>query len=186
MSVIDHHTKFVWVRFLNSKDETCSVLEPILLDAQKNHARYHSVLGAFASFIKFDSDSVFKSAETQLICTILGFYTQFSAPYAHHTLGEIKRPWRTLRDCASSMLHDMFVPNNMWSCAVNTIVHLRNRTVSIAVGPLGGVPLTLLTSEVFDASTFRVFGCAVFEKVPDNLLRKLGLEAFRGTMAVLT
>jgi hypothetical protein len=33
-----------------------------------------------------------------------------------------------------------------------------------------------------DASTFRVFGCAVFAKVPDNLRRKLGLKAFRGVM----
>jgi hypothetical protein len=33
-----------------------------------------------------------------------------------------------------------------------------------------------------DASTFRVFGCAVFAKVLGNLIRKLGLNSFRGVM----
>jgi hypothetical protein len=33
-----------------------------------------------------------------------------------------------------------------------------------------------------DASTFRVFGCAVFAKVPDKQRRKLSEKAFRGVM----
>jgi hypothetical protein len=70
----------------------------------------------------------------------------------------------------------------MWSCAISTVVHLRNRTFSIAIGPSGGVPLTLLTCTVPDPSTFRVIGCAVFAKVHDNLRRKLGIKAFRGVV----
>jgi hypothetical protein len=103
--VIDHHTNFMWVRFLKSKDETCSQLEIILMDARQTHARYHSEAHALAPFLKFDSDFVFEAANTQLMCTRLGFSTHFSAPYAHHMLGKAERPWRTLRDCASSMLH---------------------------------------------------------------------------------
>jgi hypothetical protein len=80
------------------------------------------------------------------------------------------------------MLHVMSVPNSMWSCAISTVVHLRNRTYSRAVGPYGGVPITLLTGAVPDASIFRVFGCIVFAKGPDNLRRKLELKAFRGVM----
>jgi hypothetical protein len=60
--------------------------------------------------------------------------------------------------------------------------YLRNRIFSRVFGPSRGVPLTLLTGTVPDASTFRVFKCAVFAKVPDNLRRKLGLKAFRGVM----
>jgi hypothetical protein len=125
---------------------------------------------------------VFEVANTQLMCTRLGFGTQFSAPYAHHMLGKAERPWRTPRDCASSMLHAMSVPDSMWSCAISTVVHLRNRTYIRAVGPFGGVPITLLTGVVRDAYVFRVFGCTLFAKVPDNLRRKLGLKAFRGVM----
>jgi hypothetical protein len=124
--VIDHHTNFMWVRFLKSKDETCAKLETILLDARHTYARFHSYLHAFAPFLKFDSYSVFEAANTQLMCTRLGFSTQFSAPYAHHMMGKAERPWRTLRDCASSMLHAMSVPNIMWLCAISTVVHLRN------------------------------------------------------------
>jgi hypothetical protein len=174
--VIDHHTNFMWVRFLKSRDKICSKLETFLLDARNTHAKCHSYLHAFAPFIKFDSDSVFEASDTELMCNRLGFNTQFSAPYAHHMLGKAERPWRKLRDCASSMLHAMSVPNNMWSCALSTVVHLCNRTFNIAVGLYGGVPLTLLTGAVPDASAFRVFGSAVFAKVLDNLRRKLGLK----------
>jgi hypothetical protein len=97
-------------------------------------------------------------------------------------LGKAKRPWRTIRDNAFAMLHSMAVPNSMWSCVVSTVVFLRNRTYSRSVGLNGGVPLTLLTSSVPDASKFLVFGCAVFAKVPDKLRRKLGEKAFRGVM----
>jgi hypothetical protein len=107
---------------------------------------------------------------------------QFSAPYAHHILGKAERPWRTIWDNACAMMHSMSVPNAMWSCAVSTIVDLRNRTFSRAVGPSGGVHLTLLTQVEPDASEFRVFGCTVFAKVPDKLRRKLGEKAFRGVM----
>jgi hypothetical protein len=80
------------------------------------------------------------------------------------------------------MLHAMSVPYSMWSCAISTIVHLRNRTYSRVVGPYGGVSITLFTGAVPNASIFRVFGCTVFAKVPHNLRRKLGLKAFRGVM----
>jgi hypothetical protein len=51
-----------------------------------------------------------------------------------------------------------------------------------SVGLTGGIPLTLLTSSVPYDSKFRVFGCAVFAKVPDKMRRKLGEKAFRGVM----
>jgi hypothetical protein len=97
-------------------------------------------------------------------------------------LGKAERPWRTIRDNALSTLHNMAVPNSMWSCDVTTVVYLRNRTYSRLVGPDGGIHLTLLTSSVHDVSKFRVFGCAVFAKVPDKLRRKLSKKAFRGVM----
>jgi hypothetical protein len=121
------------------------------------------------------------------MCSQLGVGVQFSAPYAHHMLGKPERPWCSSRDNASAMLHSMYVPNSMLSCAVKSIfVYLRNRiTFSRAVGPSGGVPLTLLTSATPDASKFRVFGYIVFAKMPDKLRRKLGENAFRGAWPVI-
>jgi hypothetical protein len=40
--VIDHHTHYMWVRFLKSKDDACSELETILLDIKHLHAHHHS------------------------------------------------------------------------------------------------------------------------------------------------
>jgi hypothetical protein len=95
-------------------------------------------------------------------------------------LGKAERTWRTLRDNASAMLHGMSDPKSMRSCAISTVVYLRNRMYSRAVGASGGVAPTLLTSQAPDASKFCVFGCTVCAKVPDKLRRKLGEKAFRG------
>jgi hypothetical protein len=74
------------------------------------------------------------------------------------------------------------VLNSIWSCAVSTFVYLRNRTFSRAVGPSGGVPLTLLTVVEPKASKFHVFDCIIFAKIPYELRHKLGEKAFRGVM----
>jgi hypothetical protein len=120
---------------------------------------------AFPSTIKFDSRTVFETSDTQRVCAHLGVSTQFSAPYAHHILGkQAERPWRTLRDCASAMIHAMSVSPAMWSCAINTNVFLGNCKFNRTAGPRGGVFLTLLTGAIPDASVFREFGCAAFAK----------------------
>jgi hypothetical protein len=66
--VIDHHTHYIWVRFLKSKDYTCTKLENIMLELRHLHARHHFQSGAFAPVIKVDSDSVFEAASTRHMC----------------------------------------------------------------------------------------------------------------------
>jgi hypothetical protein len=97
------HNGRIMVRVLKIKDDACSELETIPLDIRQLHARHHSHSGAFAPVPKFDSDSVFEDAARRQMCARLGFGVQFSAPYAHHMLGKVKRPWRTLRDIAFAM-----------------------------------------------------------------------------------
>jgi hypothetical protein len=97
-------------------------------------------------------------------------------------LGKAKRPWRTLKDNASPVLHNMSVPNSMCSCAINIVVYLCNRAFGLADGLSGGVPLTLLASHEPNASKFRVFGRIVFAKVSDKLRCKLGEKAYHGIM----
>jgi transposase InsO family protein len=148
MLVIDHHTHYMWVRFLKSKDDTCSKLETIQLEIRHLHARHHSQSSDFASdVLKFDSDSVFEATATRQMCARMGVGVHFSPPYADHMLGKAERPWCTIKDNAFAMLHCMDVPNSMWSCDVSTIAYLST----------GGVPLTLLTSSAPDTSKFRVF-----------------------------
>jgi hypothetical protein len=115
----------MWVRFLKSKDDACFELETILLEIQHLHARHYSHSRAFAPVLKFDLDFVFEAAVT---LDGQGVGVQISAPYAHYMLGNAERPLRTIRDNASAMLHNMAVPNSMWSCVVSTDVNLGHRT----------------------------------------------------------
>jgi hypothetical protein len=42
--VINHHTNYMWVRFLKSKDDTCPQLESILLKIRHTHTRAAALL----------------------------------------------------------------------------------------------------------------------------------------------
>jgi hypothetical protein len=86
------------------------------------HARHYSSSCAFAHVLKLDSDFVFEATATRRMCGRLDVCVEYSAMYAHHMLGKAERPWRTLRDIASAMMHNMPVPNYMWSCAINIVV----------------------------------------------------------------
>jgi hypothetical protein len=98
---------------------------------------------AISHVLKFDSDSVSKPAVTCQMCDRLDFGVHYSAPYAHHMIGKAKRPLCTLCGNVVAMLHILSVPNSMWSCAVNTVVYLRNCSFSHALGLSGGFPITL-------------------------------------------
>jgi hypothetical protein len=90
--VIDHHTHYMWVRFLKTKDDACAKLEAILMGIKHLHARHHSRSSAFAPVIKFDSDYVLEDVATRQMCARLGVGVQLFAPYAHHMLGKAERP----------------------------------------------------------------------------------------------
>jgi hypothetical protein len=90
--VIDHHSHFIWVKFTETKDESCGLLEAVLLEIKHLHAKHHATTSAFAPILDFDSDTVFDTAETLHLCARLGVGTQFSAPYAHKVMGKAERP----------------------------------------------------------------------------------------------
>jgi hypothetical protein len=46
--VIDYHTHFMWVRFMKTKDESCALLESILLEIKHLHAKHHAHTSALA------------------------------------------------------------------------------------------------------------------------------------------
>jgi hypothetical protein len=122
----------MWVRFLKSKNDTCPQLESILREIRHTHARHHSSSDAFAHVMKFNSYPVFEATATRFMCGRLSVGVQYSATYAHYMLGKAERPWRTLRDSAFAILHGMSFPISMQSCAISTVVYLRN------VQPRGG------------------------------------------------
>jgi hypothetical protein len=77
MLVIDHHTHYIWVRFLKSKDDTSSELECGHLEIRYLHARHHNSSCTFAPVIKFDSDSVFEAATARHMCARMNVGEQF-------------------------------------------------------------------------------------------------------------
>ena len=64
MHVIHHHTHYMWVRFIKTKDDANSEVETILLDGRHLHARHRSHFGAFALVLTFDSEPTFEVVAT--------------------------------------------------------------------------------------------------------------------------
>jgi hypothetical protein len=72
------------------------------------HVRYGFAYGIFSQVLKFISDS--EATVTRLMSGKLGVGIQFFAPYVHRQiLGKAKHPWRTLKDCASTMMYIMSI-----------------------------------------------------------------------------
>jgi hypothetical protein len=59
---------------MKTKDESCALLESILLEIKHIHAKHHAQATTFAPVLKFDSDTVFEAAQVPdsiyTICTI--------------------------------------------------------------------------------------------------------------------
>eukprot|EP00873_Tetraselmis_striata_P005357 jgi/Tetstr1/425621/TSEL_016041.t1 len=140
--------------------------------------------GPFAPEVRFDRDSIFETDAMDALVGGIGGRTEWTAPYYHHQHGKIERPWRTIRDSATSMMADMSVPSRLWATAISTAFWLKNRRAVTAAGNSDGrqTPLSVLTKGNVDShiDKARVYGCKVFVKVPDGTRKKLDSKAWTG------
>jgi hypothetical protein len=88
----DHHTNYMCVRFLKSKDDTCSEPESIVLEFRHLHARYPSSSGAFAHILKVRLGHGFRgSCDQPNVCWALvcwcAIFNPVRPPHTRHGSG---------------------------------------------------------------------------------------------------
>ncbi|GJY64901.1 putative ribonuclease H-like domain-containing protein [Tanacetum coccineum] len=150
--VIDDYSRFTWVFFLATKDETSDILKSFI-------TRIENLVDHKVKVIRCDNGTEFKNREMNQFCEMKGILRQFSVARTPQQNGVAERRNRTLIEAARTMLADSKLPITFWAEAVNTACYVQNRV--LVVKPHNKTPYELFHGRTPTLSFMRPFGCLV-------------------------
>ncbi|GJT17717.1 putative ribonuclease H-like domain-containing protein [Tanacetum coccineum] len=150
--VTDDFSRFSWVFFLASKDETSGILKTFItgIENQINHR---------VKIIRCDNGTEFKNSEMNQFCEMKGIKREFSVARTPQQNGVAERKNRTLIEAARTMLADSLLPTTFWAEAINTACYVQNRV--LITKPHSKTPYELLVGRSPNLDFMRPFGCPV-------------------------
>ncbi|GJS98276.1 putative ribonuclease H-like domain-containing protein [Tanacetum coccineum] len=150
--VTDDFSRFSWVFFLASKDETSGILKRFIIEIenQLNHK---------VKVIRCDNGTKFKNREMNEFCGLKGIKREFSVARTPQQNGVAKRKNRTLIEAARTMLADSLLPIVFCVETVNTACYVLNRV--LVTKPHNKTPYELIIGRPPIISFMRPFGCPV-------------------------
>ncbi|GJS09664.1 retrovirus-related pol polyprotein from transposon TNT 1-94 [Tanacetum coccineum] len=147
--IVDDFSRFTWVYFLRSKDETPEIIKKFIAQAQLNYK-------AKVCKIRTDNGTEFKNATLKAYYEKLGIMQQFSIARTPQQNGVVERRNRTLVEAARTMLIFSRLPEFLWAEAVATTCFTQNR--SIINTRHNKTPYELLRGRKPNVEYFHVFG----------------------------
>ncbi|KAI3715145.1 hypothetical protein L6452_22115 [Arctium lappa] len=111
--IVDDYSRFTWVYFLRTKDETSGLIKSFIL-------RIENQTNQKVKVIRSDNGTEFKIFDLNTSCEEKGIERQYSAPRTPQQNGVAERRNRTLIEAARSLLADSKLPITFWAEAVNT------------------------------------------------------------------
>ncbi|GJQ93701.1 ribonuclease H-like domain-containing protein [Tanacetum coccineum] len=120
--ITDDFSKFSWVFFLRTKDETSGILKDFIRQIQ-------NLLNQKVKTIRCDNGTEFKNTDFIEFCGSKGIKREYSNARTPQQNGVAKRKNRTLIEVARTMLADSFLPNTFWAKAVSTACYVLNRVL---------------------------------------------------------
>ena len=151
--VVDDYTRFTWVFFLTSKDETSSELIKLFRLVMNEK-------GEKIKAIRSDHGREFDFSEMDQFCTDNGISHNFSAPRTPQQNGIAERKNRTLIEAGRTLLAAAHMPEYFWAEAINTACYTQNR--SLIHSTIKKTPYELWKGRKPSVSYFHVFGCACY------------------------
>ncbi|GJU94204.1 putative ribonuclease H-like domain-containing protein [Tanacetum coccineum] len=150
--VTDDYSRFSWVFFLATKDETSGILKTFItgIENQINHK---------VKIIRCDNGTEFKNNDMNQFCGMKGIKREFSVARTPQQNGVAKRKNRTLIEAARTMLADLLLPTTFWAEAVSTACYVQNKV--LVTKPYNKTPYELLHGRPPSISFMRPFGCPV-------------------------
>ncbi|GJW52636.1 ribonuclease H-like domain-containing protein [Tanacetum coccineum] len=145
-------TRFSWVFFLATKDETSGILQNFIrqIENQLNHR---------VKIIRSDNGTEFKNRTIIEFCGNKGIKQEYSNARTPQQNRVAERMSRTLIEAAKTMLADSLLPTTFWAEAVNTACYIFNRVR--VTKPQNKTPYELLFGHKPMISYIRPFGCHV-------------------------
>ncbi|GJT73664.1 putative ribonuclease H-like domain-containing protein [Tanacetum coccineum] len=167
--VTDDFSRFSWVFFLVSKDETSGILKRLIIEIenQLNHK---------IKVIRCDNGTEFKNSEMNEFCGLKGIKREFSVARTPQQNGVAERKNKTLIEAARTMLADSLLPTVFWVEATPSISFMRPFgcpvTILNTLYPLGKfdgkAEEGFLVGYSVNSKAFRVFNSQT-RKVEENL-----------------
>nr|GEY68290.1 hypothetical protein [Tanacetum cinerariifolium] len=118
----DDYSRFSWVFFLASKDETPFVLKTFIIGLE-------NLLSLKVKIIRCDNGTEFKNADLIQFFGLKGIKREFSVPRTPKQNGIAERKNRTLIKAARTLLADSLLLIPFWAKAVNTACYVQNRVL---------------------------------------------------------
>ncbi|GJW67438.1 putative ribonuclease H-like domain-containing protein, partial [Tanacetum coccineum] len=148
--VTDDFSRFSWVFFLATKDETNEILYKFItgLENQLNHK---------VKIIRSDHGTEFKNHAMNEFYAKKGIKREFSMARTPQQNDIAERKNRTLIEAARTMLEDSLLPILFWAEAVNNACYVQNRV--LVTKPQNKTPYELLIGKPPSISFMRPFGC---------------------------
>ncbi|GJU84668.1 putative ribonuclease H-like domain-containing protein [Tanacetum coccineum] len=133
--IIDDCTRFSWVFFLASKDETSGILQNFIRQIENQ-------LSNRVKIIRSDNGTEFKNRDMLEFCGNKGIKQEYSNARTPQQNGVAKRMNRALIKAARTMLANSLLPTTFWAEAVSTACYIFNRVRVIK--PQNKTPYELL------------------------------------------
>ncbi|GJS79925.1 retrovirus-related pol polyprotein from transposon TNT 1-94 [Tanacetum coccineum] len=160
--IVDDYSRFTWVKFLRSKDETPEFVINFLKQIQVG-------LNKTVRFIRTDNRTEFVNLVMSEYYESVGIFHQKSVPRTPQQNGVVERRNRTLVEAARTMMIFSKAPMFLWAEAVATACYTQNR--SLIHTRHNKTPYELVHDKKPDLTFFRVFGALCY---PANDSENLG------------
>ncbi|GJZ52774.1 putative ribonuclease H-like domain-containing protein [Tanacetum coccineum] len=150
--VTDDYSRFSWVFFLATKDETSEILKTFITGIE-------NLIDLKVKVIRCDNGTEFKNKVMNQFCEMKGIKREFSVARTPQQNEVAERKNRTLIEAARTMLADSKLPTTFWAEAVNTACYVQNRV--LVIKPHNKTPYELFLGRKPALSFMRPFGCPV-------------------------
>jgi len=118
--IVDDYSRWSWVKFLKSKDDSYDVFSKFCIQIQ-------SVKELKILKDRSDHGEEFENEPFEIFCEKHGIIHEFSSPRTPQQNGVVERKNRSLQEMARTMLHENNLAKHFWAEAVNTACYVQNR-----------------------------------------------------------
>ncbi|GJP75258.1 hypothetical protein CLOP_g5715 [Closterium sp. NIES-67] len=166
LTIVDDHTRAVWVYPLKSKGEVAAaVLKEWMPRAQRE-------CGYKVKVIRSDNGGEFIGADFEGELKRKGIQHQLTVPYNPQQNGVAERFNRTLQEGARTLLGRAGLPDPFWVSALRQVALVKNRVLA-TVGDKEWIPYVKWYGSAPAVNMLRAFGCMVVFHVPKEKRGKL-------------
>ncbi|GJY29551.1 putative ribonuclease H-like domain-containing protein [Tanacetum coccineum] len=119
--VTDDYSRFTWVFFLTTKDETSEILKNFIKEIE-------NIVDKKLKIIKSDNGTEFKNKVMDDFCREKGIRREYSVARTPQQNGVAERRNRTLIEATRTMLADSKLPTTFWAEAVSTACYFDGKS----------------------------------------------------------